>query len=131
MDAPNKIAAGNRHRAFSFDRAMKFGYHRCNQRQSTVRWRCLSSNVRWRCMNNSYKRLICVAITFGVVCFLVFWGLSVLLWRLFPEQHSTDELMQQLHWTIHVVAEKVGGLILMSLAAFLAARSHRPTWKIG
>jgi len=45
MDAPNKIAAGNRHRAFSFDRAMKFGYHRCNQRQSTVRWRCLSSNV--------------------------------------------------------------------------------------
>ena len=82
-------------------------------------------------MNSSYKRLIRVAIAFGVMCFLVFGGLSVLSWRLFPEQHSTDELVQQLHWTIHVVAEKVGGLVLMSLAAFLAARSHRPTWKIG
>jgi tellurite resistance protein TehA-like permease len=82
-------------------------------------------------MNSSYKRLIRIAIIFGVVCFLVFWGLSVLSWRLFPEQHSTDELMQQLHWTIHVLAEKVGGLVLMSLAAFLAARSNRPTWKIG
>ena len=82
-------------------------------------------------MNSSYKRLIRVAITFGVVGFLVFWGLSVLSWRRFSEQHSTDEFMQQLHWTIHVVAEKVGGLVLMSLAAFLAARAHRPTWKIG
>jgi hypothetical protein len=82
-------------------------------------------------MNSSYKRLIRVAITFAVVCFLVYWGLSVLSWRLFPEQHSTDELMQQWHWAIHVVAEKVGGLVLMSLAAFLAARSHRPTWKSG
>ena len=33
---PNKIAAGNRHRAFSFDRTMRFGYHHCSQRQSPV-----------------------------------------------------------------------------------------------
>jgi hypothetical protein len=33
---PNKIAAGNRHRAFSFDRAMKFEYHHCSQRQAPV-----------------------------------------------------------------------------------------------
>jgi hypothetical protein len=26
MTKPNKIAAGNRHRAFSFDRTMKFEY---------------------------------------------------------------------------------------------------------
>jgi len=32
----NKIAAGNRHRAFSFDRAMKFEYHHCSQAQSPV-----------------------------------------------------------------------------------------------
>jgi len=32
----NKIAAGNRHRAFSFDGAMKFGHHHCSQRQSPV-----------------------------------------------------------------------------------------------
>jgi hypothetical protein len=31
-----KIAAGNRHRAFSFDPAMKFGYHHYSQRQSPV-----------------------------------------------------------------------------------------------
>lgn len=34
--APNKIAAGNRHRAFSFDRAMKLGHHHCSQRRSQV-----------------------------------------------------------------------------------------------
>lgn len=82
-------------------------------------------------MSSIYKKLICVAAGFGVVCFLVFWGLSVLSWRLFPEQHPADELIRQLHWTIHVVAEKVGGLVLMCLAAFLSARSYRPTWKIG
>jgi hypothetical protein len=30
------IAAGNRHRAFSFDEAMKFGHHHCSQAQSPV-----------------------------------------------------------------------------------------------
>jgi hypothetical protein len=29
-------AAGNRHRAFSFDRTMKFGHHHCSQRQPLV-----------------------------------------------------------------------------------------------
>jgi hypothetical protein len=32
----NKIAAGNRHRAFSFDGTMKFGYQHCSQRQAPV-----------------------------------------------------------------------------------------------
>jgi len=33
---PNKIAAGNRHRPFSFDRDMKFEHHHCSQAQSPV-----------------------------------------------------------------------------------------------
>jgi hypothetical protein len=33
---PNKIAAGNRHRAFSYDRQMKFEHHHCSQRQAPV-----------------------------------------------------------------------------------------------
>ena len=32
----NKIAAGNRHRAFSFDGTMNFGHHHCSQAQSPV-----------------------------------------------------------------------------------------------
>ena len=32
----NKIAAGNRHRAFSFDETMKFEHHHCSQRQAPV-----------------------------------------------------------------------------------------------
>jgi hypothetical protein len=36
MTRANKIAAGNRHRAFSFDVAMKFEHHHCSQRQSPV-----------------------------------------------------------------------------------------------
>jgi hypothetical protein len=31
-----KIAAGNRHRAFSFDRTMIFGHHHCSQAQFPV-----------------------------------------------------------------------------------------------
>jgi len=33
---PNKIAAGNRHRPFSFDGTMKFDHHYCSQRQAPV-----------------------------------------------------------------------------------------------
>ena len=33
---PNKGAAGNRHRAFSFDESMKFELHHCSQRQAPV-----------------------------------------------------------------------------------------------
>ena len=32
----NKIAAGNRHRAYGFDRTMKLEYHHCSQRQPPV-----------------------------------------------------------------------------------------------
>jgi hypothetical protein len=31
---PNKIAAGNSHRACQFDRFMKFDHHHCSQAQS-------------------------------------------------------------------------------------------------
>jgi hypothetical protein len=34
--SPNKIAAGSRHRAFSFDEDMTFGHHPCSQRQAPV-----------------------------------------------------------------------------------------------
>jgi hypothetical protein len=82
-------------------------------------------------MSNHYAKLVRVALIYGVVCYLVFVGLSVLSWRVFPDHHSDDDLTQQLHWTVHVVAEKIAGLILMSITAFLAARSCRPTWKVG
>ena len=36
MKQANKIAAGNRHRPFSFDRAMNFEHHLCSQRQAPV-----------------------------------------------------------------------------------------------
>ena len=36
MTMSNKIAAGSRHRPFSFDEAMKFGYQHCSQAQSPV-----------------------------------------------------------------------------------------------
>jgi hypothetical protein len=32
----NKIAAGNRHRAFSFDEAIKLGHHHFSQHQAPV-----------------------------------------------------------------------------------------------
>ena len=82
-------------------------------------------------MNSICKRLNPTVSVYSVGGYLVFAGLSFLSWRLFPEQHSGDELGREIRWMVHAVAEKIGGLILMCLAAFWAARSHRPTWKIG
>jgi len=49
---PNKIAADNCHRAFSFDEAMKFEHHYCSQAQSPVSvpelWRFGVRPGRWR-----------------------------------------------------------------------------------
>jgi len=103
-------------------------------------WRCWAFALRsliWNvrrlshAMSNHYAKLVRVALIYGVVCYLVFVGLSVLSWRVFPDHRSDDDLTQQLHWTVHVVAEKIVGLILMSFTAFFAARSYRPTWKVG
>jgi hypothetical protein len=55
-------------------------------------------------MNGIYKRLIRISITYAVVGYLVFVGLSAVSWQLFPERHSGDELTQQIRWTVHVVA---------------------------
>jgi len=82
-------------------------------------------------MNAIHQKLIRVALIYGVLCYLIFIVGSTLAWVLFPERHSDDNFTQQVKWGVHIIAEKVGGLILMSLAAFFAARSHRPTWKVG
>ena len=82
-------------------------------------------------MNAIHQKLIRVALICGVLCYLIFIVGSTLAWELFPDRHSDDSFTQQVKWSVHILAEKVGGVILMSLAAFFAARSHRPTWKVG
>jgi ACR3 family arsenite efflux pump ArsB len=82
-------------------------------------------------MSKHYTKLVRVALIYGVACYLVFVGLSVLSGRFFPDHRSDDDLTQQLHWIVRVVAEKIAGLILMSFTAFFAARSCRTTWKVG
>ena len=42
---PNNGAAGNSHRPFSFDGAMKFEHHHCSQRQAPVAVPELTSEV--------------------------------------------------------------------------------------
>jgi magnesium-transporting ATPase (P-type) len=68
---------------------------------------------------------------YGGVGYLFFDILSLIGWRLFPYDSTNDELLKQMRWTIHVVIEKIVGLILLSITAFFAARANRPTWKIG
>jgi len=82
-------------------------------------------------MKSHHAKLIGVALLYGGGCFLAQWGLSVLGWRLFPGQPGDDELIQQMRWASHVVVEKILGLVLLCVAAFLAGRSHRPSWKLG
>jgi hypothetical protein len=82
-------------------------------------------------MRSHYTKLIRIALIFGVIGFFVFAGLSLLAWRVYPYQPSDDDLMRQLRWTARMVGEKIGGLVLLSIMAFVAARVNRPTWKIG
>jgi hypothetical protein len=76
-------------------------------------------------------RLLGTALVFGVGAFLVFAGISVLAWRLFPYPSAADQLSQTRIWLFHVVGEKFAGLLLGCAVAYFAARSYRPTWKIG
>ena len=80
---------------------------------------------------NHYAKSIRVALLYGGVCFFVSWGLSVVGWWLFPDQTKDDELMRQLHWSAHMVVEKIVGLFLVCITAFLAGRSYHPTWRWG
>ena len=82
-------------------------------------------------MKSHYAKLIRVALLYGGICFLVSWGVSVLGWRLFPDQPKDDELTIRLHWVIHMASDKVIGLLLLSVTAFLASRAYHPTWKWG
>ena len=82
-------------------------------------------------MKSHYAKLIRIALIYGSVCFLTWWGLCVLGWWLFPAKSADDELMRQIRWAVHLVGEKIGGSVLLSVTAFFAARAHRPTWKIG
>jgi hypothetical protein len=82
-------------------------------------------------MRSHYAKLIRVALLSGIVCFLVHWGLSVVGWWLFPDQPGDDELIRQMRWAGHTVGEKILGLALLSITAFLASRAHRPTWRLG
>jgi hypothetical protein len=82
-------------------------------------------------MNSIYPRLIRVAFLHAVVCYLVFAGLSTLAWAIVPQYDSDNDLTLHIRWAAGIIAEKITGLMLMSLMAFLAARSYRPTWKIG
>jgi len=49
----SRIAAGNRHRAFSFDRAMKFGHYYCSQRQAPVAVPELWRHLPHLCVSNT------------------------------------------------------------------------------
>ncbi len=82
-------------------------------------------------MKSYYAKLIRIALLYGGVCFLVHWGISVLGWRLFPDQPKDSDLNSYMQWTIHMVSDKLVALPLIAVAAFLASRAHHPTWKWG
>lgn len=83
-------------------------------------------------MTSHYPKLIRVAAWYGGACFLVWWIFCLLgSCLLFPVKPGDDDFVRLIRWTGHVVSEKVIGLVLLSVAAFLASRAHCPTWKWG
>jgi hypothetical protein len=83
-------------------------------------------------MKIHYAQLVRVALVYGGLCFLVWWAFgSLALWLFFPVKTADDEFIRLMRWGGHVVGEKIVGLILLSVTAFLASRAHHPTWKWG
>jgi len=83
-------------------------------------------------MKNHYAQLVRIALFYGGLCFLVWWGFCSLgSWLLFPVKADDDEFIRIIRWSGHIVGEKIVGLILLSVTALLASRAHRPTWKWG
>ena len=82
-------------------------------------------------MSISYTRIARVSVIYGTVAFVVFCFGSWMAWKLFPYTVDEDGLGKQMTWTYHVLGEKIGSAILYCLVAFFAARTYRPTWKIG
>ena len=62
---------------------------------------------------------------------MVFWGASLVGWWLFPYRVTDDQMMHQMRWLGHIVGEKIAGLLLLCVTAFLASRAHHPTGKWG
>ena len=82
-------------------------------------------------MKANYTRIVRVSVIYGAVAFVIFCFGSLLAWKLFPYPVGGDDLAKQMTWTWHVLGEKIGSAILNCLVAFFAARTYRPTWKIG
>ena len=82
-------------------------------------------------MKGDYAKSVKIALVYGGVCFLVFWGLSLVGWQLFPSGKNDDEFVRQTHRLGHIVGEKIAGLVLLSITAFFASRAHHPTAKWG
>jgi len=79
----------------------------------------------------SIARLIGTAAGLGVLAFVAFWLISALGWGLFPYSAGADQFAQTRVWLVHIIAEKAAGILIGCVVAFVAARSYRPSWRIG
>jgi hypothetical protein len=76
-------------------------------------------------------RLFSTAGIYGFIAFLAFCAISTLAWCLFPYPTEADQLLRTRIWVLHVISEKIGGILLGCIIAFFAARAYRPSWKVG
>ena len=82
-------------------------------------------------MHRGHIRLAIVAIVTGTSAFAVFVICSLMAWHIFPYPECADKLQRQMVWLNHVVGEKIGQCVLFAVVGFVAARLHRPSWKLG
>ncbi|MBI1176187.1 hypothetical protein GC207_01970 [bacterium] len=80
---------------------------------------------------SSVKKLLRVALAHGLTAFCFWYGISWLWWKIWPFQRMGQTHISDIIWATHAIFEKEGGLILMGISSILAARTYRPTWKIG
>jgi hypothetical protein len=75
--------------------------------------------------------MILVAFAYAFTAFCIWFAFSLFGWRILPYRDAAETPVNQIIWAAHAVFEKVGSLIITCIISVLAARTYRPTWKIG
>ena len=70
-------------------------------------------------MKSNNAKLIRVALLYGGVCFLVSWGVSVLGWRLFPDQPKDDDEGDHPTWKWGVVTGMAAAVAYQLIAVLV------------
>jgi hypothetical protein len=82
-------------------------------------------------MKATWQRAVVISIFFGFIWFSLFLAFSAIFWRMYPYPENASQQEIEFVWAIHVLVEKLFGLLILALCAISAAVPLRGIWRIG